>query len=59
MLAATVGAIIAMIMVMIVNMRYNKNFGAEMKASLKIDYTDKPLGEVKLREMIEEERKGK
>ena len=40
-------------------MRYNKNFGAEMKASLKIDYTDKPLGEVKLREMIEEAKKSK
>lgn len=46
---ASLGAAIAMLVVAVINWRYNRDFMAELRDSLKIRHT-KPLGEVKLRE---------
>ncbi|OGY58859.1 MAG: hypothetical protein A3F24_02500 [Candidatus Colwellbacteria bacterium RIFCSPHIGHO2_12_FULL_44_17] len=54
MLAAGVGALIAMIVIALINLKYNKRFWKEFKTSFKIEKNDEPLGEVKLRELIEE-----
>ncbi len=51
---ATVGAIIAMLIVAIINWHYNKKFGKEMKDSFKIAKGDHPLGEEKLKEYWQE-----
>lgn len=52
MLAAGVGAVLAMLIVAAIHWKYNEEFGAEFKKSLKIEKGDLPLGEVKLREMM-------
>ena len=52
MLAAGLGAILAMLIVAAIHWKYNEKFGAEFKESLKIKKGDEPLGEVKLKEMI-------
>ncbi len=52
MLMAVFGALITMTTVAIINMIYNKDFWSNMKKSFKIAKDDKPLGEVKLREMM-------
>ncbi|MFZ2831624.1 MAG: DUF2238 domain-containing protein [Minisyncoccia bacterium] len=57
MLLATLGATIAMIMVALVNWKYNPNFWKEIKEGFRIEKGDAPLGEVKLQEFLEE-RKG-
>lgn len=52
MTAAGTGAVIAMLIVALINMRFQKNFSKEMKESFKISSGDEPLGEAKLRTMI-------
>jgi putative membrane protein len=54
---AGLGAVIAMLIVMCINMRYKKDFWREFKESFRIPKGDKPLGEVKLQELIESEAK--
>ena len=49
---ATCGALIAMSVVAFINWKFNKQFGEEMRRSLTIK--GGPLGEVKLREMMED-----
>jgi putative membrane protein len=52
MLLAGIGAVIAMFVVYFVRLRYDRNLWKEMKDSFKIPRGDKPLGEVKLGELI-------
>ena len=52
MLAATVGAIIAMIIIATINAYLDKNFWKELVSSFKINKSDEPLGEVKLQKLI-------
>lgn len=49
---AGLGALIAMIVVAIINAVYQKSFWKEMKESFKINKNDKPMGEVKLKEYL-------
>ncbi len=53
MLMAGIGAFVSMLIIALINMRYNKNFWKEMKESFRIGKGDEPLGEVRLREMID------
>lgn len=49
---AGIGALLAMIVIALINLRYNPEFWQEMKASFKINRsTDAPLGERKLKEL--------
>jgi len=48
---AGIGALVAMIVTAIVNMKYQQGFLAELKASFKIPSDDEPLGEVRLQKM--------
>ncbi len=57
MLAAGLGALIAMLVFFFINMRYQKDFWKELKESFKIKDGDRPLGEVRLREMIKDARR--
>lgn len=57
MLAAGIGALIAMLVFFFINMRYQKGFWKEMKESFTIAEGDQPLGEVRLMEMLEEKRR--
>ncbi len=52
MLMALIGAFIAMTIVALINMKYNRNFWKEIWESFRISKNDKPLGEVKLQELI-------
>ena len=52
MLMAGIGAIIAMLIVFLINAYFQKHFWKEMKASFKRDTHDGPLGEVKFREYL-------
>lgn len=49
---AGVGALIALGIVFFINLKYNKNVWSDFKASLRIPKDDKPLGEVKLKELM-------
>lgn len=53
MLLAGIGAVIAMSVTFFVNWKYNRNFRQEWKESLSIKRLQ-PLGEVRIREMLEE-----
>jgi putative membrane protein len=50
MLCAGVGATLAMIVIALINLRYNPDFGKELRASFHLSTEDRPLGEVKLKE---------
>ncbi|MEK7184509.1 MAG: DUF2238 domain-containing protein [Patescibacteria group bacterium] len=52
MLLAIVGAVIAMLIVFIINWIFNKNHWKEIKESFKIEKGDRPLGEEKLKEYL-------
>lgn len=52
MLLATVGAVLAMVIIFIINWIFNKDHWREFKESFKIPKGDKPLGEEKLREYL-------
>ena len=51
---ATLGAVISMSVVALINWQFNKNFGAEIRDSLRTK-GEGPLGERKLREMIQDQ----
>ncbi len=52
MLLAILGACIAMLIVFIINWKFNREHWSEIKESFKIEKGDKPLGEEKLREYL-------
>lgn len=52
MLMAGIGALIAMLAVAFINWEYGRDFAGEMRASFKLPKNDKPLGEVKLAQMV-------
>lgn len=49
---ATLGAILAMFIIFIINWIFNKNHWREIKESLKVKKGDQPLGEERLKEMV-------
>ena len=57
MLLAGIGALIAMLVIAIINIIYKKDFWKEFKESFKVAKDDEPLGEVRLKEMIEDNQK--
>ena len=48
---AGLGALLAMIVVALINAHYNKNWGRELRDSFRIPKDDIPLGEVRIKEM--------
>jgi putative membrane protein len=56
MLMAGIGAVLAMLIIMMINWKFDKNFWREMKNSFRLSKNDEPLGEVRLRELIEDKR---
>jgi putative membrane protein len=56
MLCAGAGAMLAMFIIALINLRYNPDFGIEIKESFRIGREDHPLGEVKLREWARRKR---
>src|SRR4051812_9799958 len=57
MLMAGIGAVIAMIIVARINMQLDPSFWKEMRASFRVPKADEPLGEVKLRDLMEADSK--
>ncbi len=57
MAVAAAGALISLLFVAIVNWRFDPSFGDEMRASLKIERGDRPLGEQALSAMLRRRRK--
>ncbi|MEK6856359.1 MAG: DUF2238 domain-containing protein [Nanoarchaeota archaeon] len=51
---ATLGSIVSMFIIFMINLFLNKSFWSELKNSFKIPKDDEPLGEVKLEQMIKE-----
>lgn len=49
---AGLGALLAMLVVALINWRYDPNFWPSFKASFRLAPSDEPLGEVKLRELM-------
>ncbi len=49
---AGLGSIVAMIIVLLIHLAYNKNLWSELKASLTIPKNDSPLGETKLKQLL-------
>mgnify|MGYP001616874507 CR=1 FL=1 len=49
---AGIGAILAMLVIAFIHWEYNKNFKKELAESFSIPKGDKPLGEVKLKELL-------
>jgi hypothetical protein len=41
-----------MLIVAVINFRYDRHFGREMKQSFRLDKNDQPLGEFKLRKLL-------
>ena len=56
MLLAFLGATLTMFIVALINWRYDPEFGFDLRASLKIEHGDRPLGEEALREMLKNRR---
>ena len=52
---AGTGALVTMIIVALINMKYQKDYWKEMKESFKIGSGDEPLGEIKLRKMVKKQ----
>ena len=52
---AGLGSVISILLVLLVNIALNKNWKKEMKESFTIEKGDKPLGEVRLAEMMKGE----
>ena len=57
MAVAAAGAAVSLLLVALVHWRYDPAFGRELRASLKIEHGDKPLGEQALWTMVENRRK--
>lgn len=49
---AVIGAALTLMVVALIHWRYDPAFGSDLRASLKIEQGDKPLGEQALREML-------
>jgi putative membrane protein len=56
-LAAGTGALAAMLVIAAINWRYNPAFVRELRQSFVIEKGDRPLGEVRLRELLSRKRK--
>ena len=56
MMMAGVGAILAMVVVAIINMKLDPNFRREMRASFHIPKDDEPLGEVRIHELMQKRK---
>jgi len=56
MLMAGIGAVVAMAVTFAVNLSLQKGFWAELRDSFKISREDKPLGEVKIKEMLKNKK---
>lgn len=54
---ATLGALLTMVFTALVNARWQRDFAAEFAESLRVK-DKKPLGEVKLEEMVDQQKKG-
>jgi putative membrane protein len=52
MACAGLGSLITMMIVLLIHIKYDTNTWAELKSSLRISKDDKPLGEVKLKELL-------
>ncbi len=52
---AGLGALLAMLIIFVINIIYNKNWKKEMKESFLIKKDDEPLGEVRLRRWLNKE----
>ena len=57
MLMAGLGAFLAMLIIFCINIYLQKGFWNEMKESLKRKKGDEPLGEVRLKEMLDEKKR--
>lgn len=57
MLAAGTGALIAMLIIALINWKFDPAFAREMRHSFKIEKGDHPLGEVRFRELLARWRK--
>ncbi|MBP1607878.1 MAG: hypothetical protein H6Q04_113 [Acidobacteria bacterium] len=57
MLAAGTGALIAMLIIALINWKFDPAFAREMRHSFKIEKGDHPLGEVRFRELLTRWRK--
>lgn len=57
MAVAAVGAVISLLIVALVHWRYDPAFGSDLRASLKIDHDDRPLGEQTLWAMLRNRRR--
>ncbi len=53
MLMAIIGAVLAMLIIFIINWMFNKNHWKEFKDSFRIPKDDKPLGEERLKEYFQ------
>lgn len=56
MLAAGIGALLAMLVIALINWRYNPDFWPEFGQSFKISRSDEPLGEVRLKEYLRKKK---
>ena len=57
MLSAGIGALIAMLIVAVINCRYDRNFRRDMRESFRLDKNDQPLGEIKLRKLFASQKR--
>ncbi len=59
MLSAAIGALIAMLIVAVINYGYDRNFRREMRESFRLDKNDQPLGEIKLRKLFASQKRAR
>ena len=59
MLSAGLGALIAMLIVAVINCRYDRNFRRDMRESFRLDKNDQPLGEIKLRKLFASQKRAR
>jgi putative membrane protein len=56
MLLAGIGAFVAMLIVALIHLRYDRNFLQELRQGFRLDKNDQPLGEIGLRKLIARRR---
>jgi hypothetical protein len=56
MLLAGIGAFLAMLIVALVHLRYDRNFLQDLRLGFRLDKNDQPLGEMGLRKLIARRR---
>jgi putative membrane protein len=59
MLSAGIGALILMLIVAVINCRYDPNFRRDMRESFRLDKNDQPLGEIKLRKLFASQKRAR